>query len=222
MRRAFRIHEEEAPEMDIFTCSACQNEWERKPTRGRVPKLCPDCRDALRRRSQVAQPCEHCGALGRRADGRFCSRSCAQKSRPKKPEPVREPYVPQLGPLREAIECGHSEAVVVILRRDTSPSTSGCWEWQRRIKDGYPMKRIGKKDFGVHRLMAEAIYGPLNGQSVHHKCANTRCINPDHLQPISHRENIAEMLQRRYYLHRIAELEAALRQCSPSHPALPA
>ncbi|MDN5919384.1 MAG: HNH endonuclease [Pseudonocardia sp.] len=47
-----------------------------------------------------------------------------------------------------------------------------------------------------------------DGQYVHHRCANRMCVNPDHLQLTTARENTAEMLRRRYYEARIAALEA--------------
>jgi len=73
----------------------------------------------------------------------------------------------------------------------------------------------------IHRAVVEASYGrPLGSQHAHHKCANRRCVNPDHLQPVTHRENAAEMLARQSLLSRIAELEEALRETSPHHPLL--
>jgi heme oxygenase len=60
----------------------------------------------------------------------------------------------------------------------------------------------------------------LGSQAAHHACANTTCVNPDHLQPVTHRENIAEMMARKAYVARIRELEAALTEIQPSHPLL--
>jgi hypothetical protein len=45
-------------------------------------------------------------------------------------------------------------------------------------------------------------------------------VNPDHLQPVTHRENVAEMLTRKSYLNRIEELEARLRELSPNDALL--
>lgn len=84
------------------------------------------------------------------------------------------------------------------------------------------MIRIGKQSHQAHRLMLQAQHdgAPLGVQAAHHRCANTMCINPDHLQPVTHRENIAEMLARRSYLNRITELEEALAALAPDHPVL--
>lgn len=61
---------------------------------------------------------------------------------------------------------------------------------------------------------------PLGTQQSHHVCANTMCVNPEHLQAATHVENIAEMKARRSYEARIAELEAALMDIDPEHPLL--
>lgn len=64
----------------------------------------------------------------------------------------------------------------------------------------------------AHRIVAMAIEGgPVpSHMPVHHKCANPKCINPEHLQVVHPHENNAEMLERNFYLQRIADLEAQL------------
>ena len=73
----------------------------------------------------------------------------------------------------------------------------------------------------MHRLSLEAKYGaPLGSQAAHHVCANTRCVNPEHLQPVTHRDNTAEMMARRAYVDRIAELEEVIKELAPDHEVL--
>ena len=60
----------------------------------------------------------------------------------------------------------------------------------------------------------------LGSEAAHHMCANSMCVNPEHLQPISARENTAEMIQRNYFLARIAEMEAEVARLDPSSPLL--
>jgi hypothetical protein len=61
----------------------------------------------------------------------------------------------------------------------------------------------------VHRLVYAASVGEIpSGMTVHHKCANTSCCNPDHLELATQRENTGEMFARKAYESRIAELEA--------------
>jgi len=111
--------------------------------------------------------------------------------------------------------------MITAIEEKSTKSGSGCWEWSGRISDGYPVQRIGGKTYFVHRLSLEAkMSAPLGSQAAHHMCANSKCVNPEHLQPVTHRENVAEMLARHSYLDRIAELEAALAEVCPQHPIL--
>ena len=121
------------------------------------------------------------------------------------------------GPLRVAYETGDSEALLALLLARTVTTDAGCMEWPKLDSDGYPRITIAKVTMAVHRLVTEAVHGPLGKQSAHHTCANPPCINPAHLQPVSQRENVAEMLQRNYYIKRISDLEAALAAVAPSH-----
>ena len=107
------------------------------------------------------------------------------------------------------------------VRRDCEVSASGCWVWQRQTKRGYPIVRFGRREHQLHRLVLEVKHRmPLGSQAAHHICANSTCVNPDHLQPVTHRENVADMLARQSYLDRIAELEEALAEVAPDHPVL--
>ena len=55
---------------------------------------------------------------------------------------------------------------------------------------------------------------------MHHKCGVSRCFNPDHLQLVSQKDNIAEMKERNAYINRIQDLELALFEMCPNHPLL--
>ena len=77
--------------------------------------------------------------------------------------------------------------------------------------DGYGVTSIKGKLVRAHRVSYQEHVGPIPmGSVVHHTCANRACINPKHLQLLSSTENVAEMLERRAYKDRIAELEAEL------------
>jgi hypothetical protein len=72
----------------------------------------------------------------------------------------------------------------------------GCWTWNRaRIgKDGYGVCR-GK---GAHRVSYVLFKGPIpRGQLVRHKCDNPPCVNPDHLELGTARENAIDASVRR-------------------------
>lgn len=220
--------------MQTFTCCDCGREFSRPTVRGTRPKRCPDCRGGKVQRRFAA--CPECGAPA--YPGRRCSYACTPRTRARRPCPVcggprktgrtcgRQECITarggaQASPLRLALEDGDS-AVVVALLLDRTVSDGNCWLWTGpRDRDGYGTVRAGKgRDMSTHRLMAEAVHGPLHGEPVHHTCARRACINPDHVQPVTHYDNAAEMLARRWYETRIAELEAALSSVDPTNALL--
>lgn len=149
----------------------------------------------------------------RRAAVKYCSEPC-------KKDAAKDRRLKSLSPLRYAYEHGDNAGIIDALKDGSTITPSGCWEW-KRINDGYPRAVFGTKWIAVHRLSLEAKHGaPLGEQAAHHMCANTKCVNPDHLQPVTHRENTAEMLARNSYLKRIAELESAIRGMNPNHEVL--
>ena len=144
---------------------------------------------------------------------KYCSDSC-------KKDAAKDRRLKSLSPLRYAYEHGDNAGIIEVLKGESIMTANGCWEW-KTIKDGYPRATFGTKYVAVHRLSLEAKHGaPLGEQAAHHMCANTKCVNPDHLQPVTHRENVAEMLARNSYLNRIAELEAIIEELSPGHATL--
>ena len=129
--------------------------------------------------------------------------------------------------LRAAYEEARWDDFIAALYLRCVKTPEGCWEWQGKKTRGgsgkapYPTQVWSGKMHQVHRLAIEAKHGAALGtQQAHHTCANTMCVNPEHLQPVTHAENIAEMRARRSYEMRITELEHALRTVAPMHPAL--
>lgn len=74
----------------------------------------------------------------------------------------------------------------------------GCWEWRGpRHSDGYGRVAVGGARTGAHRLAYEAWVGPIpEGQIVRHKCDNPPCINPDHLEVGTNKDNTHDMIRR--------------------------
>ena len=118
------------------------------------------------------------------------------------------------GAVVRAVRAGHPEGIIAAALASSEVTGSGCWEWQfAKNPNGYAVIGQGAKYGSVHRTVMEAVTGqPLGKLTVHHKCANRGCVNPDHLQVITQRENTAEMFERNYYIRRIAELELLVAQ----------
>ena len=122
--------------------------------------------------------------------------------------------------LETALESGNFAALVAALKGATATNAEGCWVWPDVNHRGYP--RLGREFFGFHRQVLEAKEGkPLGKDQAHHACGVRACVNPNHLVANSARENIGEMQQRKYFLARIAELEAVVRdELGADHPVL--
>lgn len=70
---------------------------------------------------------------------------------------------------------------------------NGCWQWTgAKSKNGYGViARSGKKLIGAHRLSYELFNGPIPiCCEIDHLCRNRDCVNPAHLEAVSHSENV--------------------------------
>lgn len=71
-------------------------------------------------------------------------------------------------------------------------SDNGCWEVSGS-RDGYGYGRIndGGRPRNTHIVLWEALYGPVpEGMELDHLCRNPACLRPDHLEPVTHLENV--------------------------------
>lgn len=90
------------------------------------------------------------------------------------------------------------------VRSDYRVTESGCWEWLGRVDaNGYgrtydPNQPAGRRNTWAHRVSYELHRRPiLDGLHLDHTCCNTQCINPDHLEPVTHAENMRRVAERR-------------------------
>lgn len=69
---------------------------------------------------------------------------------------------------------------------------AGCWEYTgRRNDDGYGLVQADKKRQRVHRVVYEALVGPIpDGLEIDHLCRNRVCVNTRHLEVVEHAENL--------------------------------
>lgn len=68
----------------------------------------------------------------------------------------------------------------------------GCWTWTgSQDGKGYgQMKLLGLSPVKAHRISYELSVGPIpEGMQLDHLCRNRLCVNPDHLEPVTNREN---------------------------------
>lgn len=80
----------------------------------------------------------------------------------------------------------------------TRDPETGCLVWSKAVsRDGYGKVTFNSQRFRAHRLAYELSHGPIpNGLLVRHTCDNPRCINPQHLQVGTVRDNAADMMSR--------------------------
>ena len=63
--------------------------------------------------------------------------------------------------------------------------TETCWLWQAGLSEGYGKFWDGTKQQLAHRVSYEYLVGQIpDGFELDHLCRVTRCVNPDHLEPV--------------------------------------
>ena len=83
-------------------------------------------------------------------------------------------------------------AVLERLLAKTAQQSDGCWVWQAQLDSrGYGrIKSDGKPRF-AHRVAYEQLVGPIpDGLELDHLCRVTSCVNPAHMEPVTHRVNM--------------------------------
>lgn len=101
------------------------------------------------------------------------------------------------------------------------PNT-GCWLWLGHVdRGGYGQFRVGSQTDGTrrharaHRVAYELLRGPIPaGQTLDHLCRVRSCVNPDHLEAVSKRENILRG-------ESFAAINASKTHCANGHEYTP-
>ncbi|HEY5986999.1 MAG TPA: HNH endonuclease signature motif containing protein [Streptosporangiaceae bacterium] len=75
------------------------------------------------------------------------------------------------------------------------PELGQCWDWTAGKDDkGYGRVGWGGRTLLVHRVAYELAVGPIGPLTIDHLCRRPPCCNPDHLEPVTIRENTARGL----------------------------
>lgn len=71
-------------------------------------------------------------------------------------------------------------------------ASGDCWEWQAsKYWNGYGQAKLNGRGMNAHRVAWLILRGEIaNGLQLDHLCRNRSCVNPDHMEPVSRRENI--------------------------------
>ena len=69
---------------------------------------------------------------------------------------------------------------------------SGCWLWAGALTShGYGEMHFERRTRLAHKILYELLVGAVPpGLELDHKCRVPSCVNPGHLEPVTHRENI--------------------------------
>lgn len=98
---------------------------------------------------------------------------------------------------------------------------NGCWLWTGRKNNvGYGSMTMqtpeGPRARGVHRVAYEHYVGPIPaGKQIDHLCRVRLCFNPEHLEPVTPRENVMRSPVA------LAALNAAKTHCPQGHAYTP-
>jgi hypothetical protein len=82
----------------------------------------------------------------------------------------------------------------LMLHVSPEPNT-GCWLWTGALNNmGYGRLKVGGRDgksVYAHRVAYQLFVGPIpDGKVLDHRCSNTWCCNPAHLDPTSQADNV--------------------------------
>jgi hypothetical protein len=71
---------------------------------------------------------------------------------------------------------------------------SGCWIWiggRGRSGHGQTWDSVKRRQDGAHRVLYKMFKGEIpEGLELDHLCRLSSCVNPDHLEPVTHRQNL--------------------------------
>lgn len=98
-----------------------------------------------------------------------------------------------------------------VMKRVRKDPETGCWNWTGPTSGngrggGYPRMHLDGQTMAVHIVMYAVEYGPVPGKKqIDHRCRNRLCVNPAHLEMVTHRENQRRRARARKGVGRLRE-----------------
>lgn len=98
----------------------------------------------------------------------------------------------------------------------TRAADNGCIEWTAYVgENGYGRFYVDGRGALAHRWSYEFHVGPIaDGLVIDHLCRNTRCVNPEHLEPVTMSENVLRGIGPQIAVERYR----AITHCPAGHP----
>ncbi len=91
----------------------------------------------------------------------------------------------------------------------------GCWLWtgaKTKRENGYGCVVVEKRRYVAHRWLYEQFVGSIpDALTLDHLCRVRLCVNPDHLEPVTQRENTLRGVG-------LTAQQARQTQCKNGHP----
>jgi hypothetical protein len=89
-----------------------------------------------------------------------------------------------------------------------------CWTWLGTKSRGYGSYSVDGRPVLAHRWVYQHLVRRLDRlETLDHLCRNRLCVNPDHLEPVSHAVNVARGMSGQH--------NAVKTSCAQGHPYTP-
>lgn len=96
--------------------------------------------------------------------------------------------------------------------------TTGCWRWvgsDKKCRWRYGLFWYQDENIQAHAFTYRAMVGEIAaGLEIDHQCNNTRCVNPSHLKPVTHLENVRRS-------ESVGGINSRKSHCHRGHPFTP-
>lgn len=83
------------------------------------------------------------------------------------------------------------EARVMVRFFSKVDKTETCWNWTGPLNKGYGKFTVRRATISAHRFLYKKMKGEIPaGLVLDHTCFNPKCVNPDHLEPVTQKVNL--------------------------------